>query len=64
MFILHSTCKQPVTIAALDNDVAVYVYCDTCHDIVEENELEYIKNEIYTKLNPHRLEDIRLIFKD
>ena len=35
----HAKCRGPVTIATLHHDVALYVYCEKCHDIVEDGEL-------------------------
>ena len=39
MNLRHSRCGAEVQIAVLRHDVAIYVWCETCHDIVEEGEL-------------------------
>lgn len=35
----HETCGRVVTIAVLNNDVALYVFCEHCNDLVEDGEL-------------------------
>jgi hypothetical protein len=35
----HKRCGKIVGIAVLLHDEAIYVYCPTCHDIVESGEL-------------------------
>jgi uncharacterized protein YodC (DUF2158 family) len=37
--LLHARCGSEVTVAELLHDVALYVWCDRCHDIVEAGEL-------------------------
>jgi hypothetical protein len=36
----HKNCGEPVGIAVLNHDVAIYVFCDACNDLVEYGELE------------------------
>lgn len=35
----HKNCGSRLTLAVLEGDVAIYVWCDTCHDLVEFGEL-------------------------
>lgn len=35
----HATCGYAVTIAVRQDDVAIYVWCPVCNDIVETGEL-------------------------
>lgn len=39
VYLKHVRCGNPVSIAVLDHDVAYYVYCEHCRDLVEEGEL-------------------------
>jgi hypothetical protein len=41
----HTRCKKPVSLAVLLHDVAIYVWCPTCNDIVEAGELEGLPTE-------------------
>lgn len=50
--IRHKDCGQPVSVALLNDDMAIYVFCDTCNDIVEAGEL---------LINEDRMNHIRLI---
>lgn len=40
MMVKHTKCGQPVTVAVLQHDAAIYVWCNTCNDIVENGELD------------------------
>lgn len=50
--IKHKNCGHEVTIAVQVDDVAIYVYCDYCGDIVEDGEL---------LVGPLPLNEIRLV---
>lgn len=41
----HKACGEPVTIAVYQHDVAIYVHCNTCDDLVETGELELTLSE-------------------
>jgi len=36
----HNKCKEPITLACFEDNVAILVYCDKCKDIVEIGELD------------------------
>lgn len=40
MFLKHTRCGREVSIAVLNDDVALYVYCEHCRDLVEDGELD------------------------
>jgi hypothetical protein len=42
--IRHKLCGRPVTVAVLTQDVAIYVFCETCHDLIEAGELDVPNN--------------------
>ncbi len=39
MNLRHAVCGHEVSIAVLRHDVAIYVWCEHCQDIVEEGDL-------------------------
>lgn len=40
-YVTHTKCNGIVEVASIPDDVAVYVYCPTCQDIIEEGELSH-----------------------
>ena len=62
-FLKHKNCGQDVSIAVLNHDVAYYVYCDTCRDLVEFGELDLPVNENQIRLQVDRSR-IRPTFND
>jgi len=48
-YLKHSICGSLLTIACLVDDVAMYVYCNHCNDIVEDGEILGIKGDINTQ---------------
>lgn len=50
----HVRCGKPVSIAALRGDVALYVWCETCCDLVEEGELFPAMDETAVRLQVDR----------
>lgn len=59
----HVRCGMPVSIAVLKGDVAYYVWCETCRDLVEEGELFPPLNETAVRLHVDR-ERVRPVFGD
>lgn len=41
----HKTCGEPVTIAVYQHNVAVYIHCNHCNDMVEAGDLELVLSE-------------------
>ncbi len=46
----HKPCGNPVSVAVLNNDVAIYLYCEHCHDLVEDGELDPPVDETKVKI--------------
>jgi hypothetical protein len=54
MFLKHTLCGREVSIAVLNDDVALYVYCEHCHDLIEDGELDPKINETLVRLRVDR----------
>jgi hypothetical protein len=39
MNLRHKPCGGLLSVAVLNDDVAIYVYCETCRDLVEDGEI-------------------------
>lgn len=50
MNLRHSLCGHEVSVAVLTGDAAIYVWCEHCHDIVEEGELTPGSDETQVRL--------------
>jgi len=44
-------CGWPLSIAVLNHDVAIYVYCEHCGDLVEEGEISPPIDETAVRLH-------------
>ena len=40
IYLRHRLCGRELSIAVLQHDAALYVYCDHCRDIVEDGEID------------------------
>jgi hypothetical protein len=40
IYLRHKNCGRELSIAVLQHDAAIYVYCEHCHDLVEDGEID------------------------
>jgi hypothetical protein len=62
-FLKHTKCGSEVSIAVLNQDVALYVYCEHCHDLVEDGELDPKVDETRVRISVDR-ERVRPLIQD
>ena len=50
MFLRHKPCGGPLSVAVLRDDVAIYVYCEHCCDLVEDGDIDPPVDETAVRL--------------